>query len=90
MKNKINFLFICLAALTLVFAACNSQNKKDITTEQSSNTANVIYTCPMHPEVTGDKPGKCHKCGMDLIIKESTDSKTGMNMDSTEMKNMKK
>lgn len=24
------------------------------------------YTCPMHPEVTSDKPGKCPKCGMDL------------------------
>ena len=25
-----------------------------------------IYTCPMHPEVQSDKPGKCHKCGMNL------------------------
>lgn len=25
------------------------------------------YTCPMHPEVTSDKPGKCPKCGMSLI-----------------------
>ena len=24
------------------------------------------YTCPMHPEVISDKPGKCSKCGMDL------------------------
>ena len=24
------------------------------------------YTCPMHPEVITDKPGKCPKCGMDL------------------------
>ena len=24
------------------------------------------YVCPMHPEVTSDKPGKCPKCGMDL------------------------
>ncbi|WP_185097463.1 multicopper oxidase domain-containing protein [Chryseobacterium sp. FH2] len=26
-----------------------------------------IYTCPMHPEVTSDKQGKCPKCGMDLV-----------------------
>lgn len=25
------------------------------------------YTCPMHPEVVKDTPGKCPKCGMDLI-----------------------
>ena len=26
----------------------------------------VIYTCPMHPEVISDKPGPCPKCGMAL------------------------
>ena len=25
-----------------------------------------IYTCPMHPEVQSDKPGKYPKCGMNL------------------------
>ncbi|MFZ6013895.1 MAG: SPW repeat domain-containing protein [Bacteroidota bacterium] len=27
----------------------------------------TVYTCPMHPEVKSDKPGKCPKCGMDLV-----------------------
>jgi hypothetical protein len=26
----------------------------------------VIYTCPMHPEVKVNAPGKCPKCGMNL------------------------
>lgn len=30
----------------------------------------IIYTCPMHSEVKSDKPGKCPKCGMDLIEKK--------------------
>ncbi len=30
----------------------------------------VTYTCSMHPEVTSDKPGKCPKCGMELIKKK--------------------
>lgn len=30
------------------------------------------YTCPMHPEVISDKPGKCPKCGMGLVLKEVT------------------
>jgi len=25
------------------------------------------YTCPMHPEVVTDHPGKCPKCGMTLV-----------------------
>lgn len=29
------------------------------------------YTCPMHPDVVSDKPGKCPKCGMRLEKKES-------------------
>jgi hypothetical protein len=28
------------------------------------------YACPMHPEVTSDKPGKCSKCGMNLDTKK--------------------
>lgn len=27
---------------------------------------NVIYSCPMHPEVESDQPGSCPKCGMAL------------------------
>jgi len=29
--------------------------------------ANKIYSCPMHPEVVSDKPGRCPRCGMDLV-----------------------
>lgn len=27
-----------------------------------------MYTCPMHKEVTSDKPGVCPKCGMTLVL----------------------
>ncbi|MGI8438301.1 MAG: heavy metal-binding domain-containing protein, partial [Chthoniobacterales bacterium] len=30
----------------------------------------VKYTCTMHPEVVQDKPGKCPKCGMTLVVKK--------------------
>jgi len=26
----------------------------------------TTYVCPMHPEVTSDRPGRCSKCGMNL------------------------
>jgi Cu(I)/Ag(I) efflux system membrane fusion protein len=32
-------------------------------------TNSTIYSCPMHPEVNSDKPGKCPKCGMELVKK---------------------
>lgn len=30
----------------------------------------VRYTCPMHPEVVSDTPGRCPHCGMKLIERE--------------------
>jgi hypothetical protein len=35
----------------------------------------TIYTCPMHPEVTSDKPGRCPKCGMNLVPKPPAEGK---------------
>ncbi len=34
----------------------------------AASAAKVTYTCPMHPEVTSDKPGTCPKCGMFLEV----------------------
>lgn len=35
----------------------------------------TTYTCPMHPEVQQNMPGRCPKCGMKLILKESASQK---------------
>jgi Heavy metal binding domain len=37
----------------------------------SQPAAATVYTCPMHPEVTSDKPGTCPKCGMALVKKNN-------------------
>jgi hypothetical protein len=29
--------------------------------------ASKLYLCPMHPDVRQTNPGKCPKCGMDLL-----------------------
>lgn len=33
--------------------------------------AQTIWTCPMHPEIREHEPGKCPKCGMDLVEEKS-------------------
>lgn len=44
-----------------------------------SSGAKDYYTCPMHPEIHEDKPGKCSKCGgMDLVKKSDLDSGQAM------------
>lgn len=44
--------------------------KSQISPQQSKPQSQITYTCPMHSEVTSDKPGRCPKCGMDLVEKE--------------------
>jgi hypothetical protein len=34
----------------------------------------IVYACPMHPEVTGKEGDKCSKCGMKLEAVKSSDS----------------
>jgi hypothetical protein len=40
--------------------------------EKNQLAANETYTCTMHNEVMSDHPGKCPKCGMDLVKQEMT------------------
>ena len=47
------------------------KDTKNTTVKKSSkHDMATTYTCSMHPEVTSDKPGKCPKCGMDLVVKK--------------------
>ena len=44
------------------------------------------YVCPMHPEVVSDTPGKCPKCGMNLVVrkeKETTSEKKARSVGRT-------
>ena len=47
--------------------------KNHYNNSESSGTKDY-YTCPMHPEIHEDRPGKCPKCGgMDLVKKSDMD-----------------
>jgi hypothetical protein len=65
MKKHI-LLLIGVAIVVIAFSACANNGIGHSATDSTA----VVYTCKMHPEVISDKPGKCPKCGMDLLKKE--------------------
>src|SRR5215207_2189031 len=69
--KTIIILFIATCTTVASFA---QKSKAD--TQPKSNTVIVTqYSCPMHPGVTSDKPGKCSKCNMDLSMSKKEQMK---------------
>jgi len=58
---------LCLLAIGIAVTgvACNKAS-----TSTEAGATKQQYTCPMHPEVVKDEPGKCPKCGMALVPKK--------------------
>jgi len=71
-------LFALAISGTMAFAQDTTKlvKKEMMKTKMEMKSDSVYYTCTMHPEVRLDKPGKCPKCGMDLVKKTVT-SETG-------------
>ena len=86
MKSK--FLFSAILAVGFMLANLSAnqvygQTPKNKTIKQQT----VKYTCPDHPDVVKDQPGKCPKCGMDLVEKKGKSTGVSHQMkDSTMMK----
>ena len=48
-------------------ASCMKDGKKDCCKKDSMSMKGMsMYACPMHKDITSDKPGKCTKCGMEM------------------------
>ena len=45
-----------------------------VAAQATKKSAAVQYACPMHPDVTSTKRGRCRKCGMDLRPVTKTDA----------------
>ena len=97
------FLTVLLLSVSLTaFAAAQSHVHDHSKMDMGSNTslakdttraiAKAKYTCPMHPEVISDKPGKCPKCGMTLVkVKSSSTIKKSHTVQKdTSMSHLKK
>jgi len=54
--------FACMITTVIISIMTYACQKK------KTDTGKQLYTCPMHPDVISDKPGKCSKCGMDLTL----------------------
>jgi len=85
MKSK--FLFPAILVAGLLLLNLSSASVYGQTTEKKTEVAkSVTYTCPMHPEVIKDKPGKCPKCGMKLVEKKVMPAGTMKSMPDSIMK----
>src|SRR5690606_13721550 len=58
--------------LLLPVLSCKNETPKEHQAHApvSETAQGVVYTCPMHPEVISDKPGRCPKCNMFLEPKD--------------------
>lgn len=76
MKKKILLLIIFLLILSIVgiyyFVIYKKSNIKVAVTSQNKQ----LWTCGMHPQVIQDHPGNCPICGMKLVPKQGTGTKS--------------
>lgn len=61
---------IAVALILVAYSFAQAQDMNGMKMKKKENTQKVqptTYTCPMHPEIHAKKPGKCPKCGMNLV-----------------------
>ena len=70
---------LIISAIAVTLFACSQEKQTDehaahnVAKEESTTTK---YTCPMHPNVVQDGPGKSPVCGMDLVPKTANTTAT--------------
>lgn len=69
MNNKlIGWIIILAVAAAAGFFILNQKMHRH------EQRAGLIYYCPMHPEITSDRPGECPICYMKLVLREDKDA----------------
>jgi len=71
--KKIGIILSIILGLLVVDSRLIAEKKKEESKERieiKETFSTLIYTCPMHPEVQQEKPGKCPKCNMKLEEKQ--------------------
>lgn len=67
MKRK--FIYLVILVVGLMISGSISNMVYGQTQEVQTKLKTVKYTCPTHPEIVADMPGKCPKCGAQLAQK---------------------
>ncbi len=73
MRNYVmKLILIILVAISVLVASCGSNESHE--TKAHASEQSTLYYCPMHPNVTSNKPGVCPICHMDLVKKSDSES----------------
>ena len=68
-KSYIVKILVALIIAVIGFVSCKNKSGKDM---HAGHGQAQEYTCPMHPQIVQDSPGKCPICGMDLVPKTAS------------------
>ena len=71
--KKLFVLMLFLAGSYVTFAQSDKTEKSG--KKATPAKIQTQYSCPMHPEVTSNKPGKCTKCDRDLTLSKKEQMK---------------
>jgi len=66
MRTKLLVTLWLVMTLICAVAPVNRSHVVSAQTRPKAQQKSTRYACPMHPEITSSRPGKCSKCGMTL------------------------